>query len=201
MPATTLAYDFTHAAQPDFSFYNLTSRLYHAWQYRGALALTSSFGVQSGLLVDQLHKRGLLPEIPVVTVDIPGSQWDDQRRYRDHLQNHYGFDLHVEHAENEDDKTAALNRGLSRLGVRATLDGIRASQTFNRAQKPFIEDKPDGRIAIHPLLDWSDRRVDKYIRKRLTEVARHPAWEKGARSKGGVVLAPGFEKTECGLHI
>ncbi|HEY8964653.1 MAG TPA: phosphoadenosine phosphosulfate reductase family protein [Alphaproteobacteria bacterium] len=196
---TTVAADSVTNTKPDFQTLTTDARLSWAYGHYGdGLALMSSFGPQSIALIEQLHQAWLLPHIPIVTVDIKGKDWDAQRKYRAELQKLYGFHLHVLPAANETEKRSVLENSLKDLGITATLDGIRRSQTNLRATKSFIEDKPD-RTHIHPLLDWADARTDYFIGS-LSPHLRHPSWRPGIKSKGGVILAFGAEKTECGLH-
>lgn len=189
---------FHAVADPLFHQLKTEDRLRFARQHYPHLALTSSFGIQSIAMIELLDRAGI--SIPVVTVDIAGDQYDPQRRYRDRLHNLYAFDLHVFKAADETQKVAALEQGLQSLGITATLDGIRASQTANRATKDFIETKAGGRTALHPLLDWPDGRMDWFL-VNLDMNKLHPSWQPGAQSKGGLVLLQGAQKTECGLHV
>lgn len=184
-------------SQPSFKTLGTQQRLRWAQErYNGSLVLTSSFGIQSVIMLELTRQAGL--QIPVVTVDIPGAEFDAQRRYRDLLQKHYGFDLHVFQACGEGDKVATMNAGLDTIKARAWLDGIRASQTKQRAAKGFITGK-QGFAEIHPILDWPDARAEYFI-SNLPPGIIHPAFTPGVQSKGGRVLALGETKTECGLH-
>jgi len=135
-----------------------------AWAYEiygGGLVITSSFGMQSVVLLSLARKQGL--KIPVLTVDIPGEKYDVQRQYRRILQKHFGFDLRVFEAANDSDKVSTMDRGLKKICATACLTGIRWEQTETRAKKIFFEICSTGIINIHPILDWSDDAVNDFI--------------------------------------
>ena len=190
--------NFTAHADPLFQKMKIHDRL--DWTNRafpGTLAATSSFGIQSILLIKHLDDARI--KIPVVSVDIAGAEYDAQRRYRDRLERYYAFDLHVFPAADEGEKIQALQEGLTSLGIAATIDGIRRQQTEIRKNKPFIELKKDSRIAVHPFLDWADGRVDLFLLQTDLNLV-HPNWQPGVQSKGGRILPRGVVKDECGLH-
>jgi phosphoadenosine phosphosulfate reductase len=96
--------------------------------------------------------------------------------------------------------------------VKAWISGIRRDQTPDRAQARILERGRDGLLKVHPLLHWTRRDVEDYVRRH--QLPKHPLLEKGYRSVG---CAPctvpvgadqderagrwaGRGKTECGLH-
>jgi phosphoadenosine phosphosulfate reductase len=205
-PTSSLRDDFNlNALNEQYKHQTLKDRLDLAQQWtqalqRGKLALNSSFGIQSALLLHAIKTSGL--KIPVVTVDIPGKKYDAQRRYRETLRQALDLDLIIFQAESEADKVAAMNRGLKAHDIRGTISGIRASQTETRAGKKFIEiSQRNGTLSFHPLLDWPDAKAEFYLNKKIPPSIRHPDYRAGIRSKGGVILDSAEEKTECGLHL
>jgi phosphoadenosine phosphosulfate reductase len=94
----------------------------------------------------------------------------------------------------------------------AWISGIRRDQTPERASAQILEIQKDGLLKINPLLNWTKRDVQAYIKEH--ELPSHPLLGKGYRSVG---CAPctvavgandderagrwiGRGKTECGLH-
>lgn len=193
-----------HALNASFYGKNILERLHliHDWftaHNQGKIALSSSFGVQSALLLHYAQESGL--NIPVISVDINETKYDTQRAYKQTLQNALGFPLIEFQAKSDADKVEAMEQGLRAHFITGTIAGIRASQTQTRANKDFVEYNPrSGRLCFHPLLDWNDSKTNYYIEKRIPEHLRHPDYKPGQRSKGGVILSDDEEKTECGLH-
>lgn len=167
----------------------------------GKLALTSSFGPYSLVMVDLVRRAGL-KDIPVVAIDIPDEKYDLQRLYRNYLHKDLGLNLEILPAPDDSRKKETLRNGLHELGIEATIDGIRQGQTENRLNKGLVEYDPfyDGVIKIHPLIDWTQEQVQDYIES-LPRVLHHPAYAPGVQAVGGAILNPGEVKIECGLHV
>ena len=186
--------------QHHFTSKNLRERLLWAHQkYGEGLVLTSSFGVQSLILLNALKESGL--DIPVVCVDIPGSEYDKQRAYRHKLQEALGFNLVIAPAVNKDDKDGALDRKLQELGATALLSGVRFNQTALRADMDFVEEHDHSGtiiVEINPILDWSDEQVYSYLERSELDELRHAKYRE--KSTGGVVLGTNETKTECPLR-
>ena len=109
-------------------------------------------------------------------------------------------------------KVEPLRRKLDEL--RGWITSIRRDQTAARAGARKLEwDAKFGLVKINPLADWSAEEVWNYIRK--NDVPYNELHDRGYPSVGcthctrAVLLGederagrwPGFEKTECGLHI
>ncbi|PCK00080.1 MAG: hypothetical protein COA45_04155 [Zetaproteobacteria bacterium] len=194
---------FLVAATPPSSFEEMDvyGRLRDIVKEYGAnkIALTSSFGVQSIIMINMMQECGF--NFPIITLDIPGKGFDTQREYRENLRAHYGLNLCIIEVENEKDKRGAMDDALMRLGVAAEVAGIRSDQTSNRASKRFVEYSEDIGVAkIYPILDWSDGMAHNYIVSLQDETLWHPNYALGAQTKGGRVLEEGENKTECSLH-
>ncbi|MGB8214165.1 MAG: phosphoadenylyl-sulfate reductase [Anaerolineales bacterium] len=96
--------------------------------------------------------------------------------------------------------------------LQAWISGIRRDQTTTRAHARILELEPDGLLKVNPLLTWTRRDVEAYIREHALPV--HPLLAKGYRSIGCApcTVAIGTDqderagrwagrgKTECGLH-
>ncbi len=103
-----------------------------------------------------------------------------------------------------------MQRALADLGTHAWLSGIRRDQATSRTERQFVESQ-NGRIKIHPILDWSDQDIFRYLTDH--NLPYHPLWHEGYVSIGDVHttrrLADGMAaedtrffgvKRECGLH-
>lgn len=167
--------------------------------YGDSVALLSSFGVQSVVLLSLMKEAGV--DFPVVTLDILSAEYEIQRQYRKTLQKHYDFDLRIIPVTSEEQKRVSMDGYLKSRNLSVEVSGIRSVQTDNRAGKSLIEHRgEDGLINVHPILDWSDLVVADYMMS-LPEALRHPNYAPGVQSKGGRVLENEEQKTECTLHI
>jgi phosphoadenosine phosphosulfate reductase len=198
----------------------------------GEHALSSSFGAQSAV---SLHlTTQLKPNIPVILIDT-GYLFPDTYRFVDQLSERLSLNLKIYRPQmgaawmearvgklweqgvegieryNRLRKVEPMQRALDELGVRTWFAGLRRSQTEARAGIDFLELR-DGRWKLHPLADWSDRDVGRYLSRH--DLPYHPLWDQGYVSIGDVHTTrpwqPGMReedtrffglKRECGLHF
>lgn len=205
-----------------------------AWaleRYRGRIALTSSFGAQAAVMLHLVTVRE--PEIPVVLVDT-GYLFPETYRFVDELTERLKLNLKVYRSElspawqearwgrlweqglegiekyNRMNKVEPLNRALEELGVRTWLSGLRRSQSSTRGHLEVLA-LQDGRVKVHPIIDWSDRDIYLYLKEH--GLPYHPLWEKGYLTIGDMhstrPLSEGLTeeelrfqglKRECGIH-
>lgn len=189
----------------------------------GLYALTS-FGNESALLPDILEKAGI--EVGFITIDT-GFWFPETYDFKEQLTGRYGLDLHVYgpaevdieaikqarlweedlDAYHEITKHEPLRRAIRELGVTALLSGVRAGQTSNRATLQHTEPGTGGETRIHPLLDWTEDRAERYFE--LRNLPRHPLYYQGYGSVGDwTTTRPGIGREgrelpnqECGLHV
>ena len=103
-----------------------------------------------------------------------------------------------------------MERALESLGVGTWFADLRRAQSSGRAETAIIESSAE-RWKVHPIADWSDRDVYRYLCR--NKLPYHPLWEKGYVSIGDShttrSLADvdsledvrfGGLKRECGLH-
>jgi phosphoadenosine phosphosulfate reductase len=197
----------------------------------GHHVLTSSFGAQAAVslhLVTQVS-----PGIPVVLVDT-GYLFPETYRFVDALTERMKLNLKVYRAErsaawqearhgqrwnqgleglnayNEENKVEPMRRALRELGVSTWFAGLRRNQAESRAQIPFLE-WSGGRWKVHPIADWTDRDVHRYLTKH--GLPYHPLWERGYVSIGDQHSTRALHevatleetrfnglKRECGIH-
>ncbi len=197
----------------------------------GAHVLTSSFGAQAAVMLHLAATRR--PDLPVVLLDT-GYLFPETYRFVDELTARLRLNLRVYRAaespawqearygrlwtQGEDgldryhrlNKIEPLQRALADLGAATWLSGLRRSQGRSRAHVPFVE-RRDGRYKVHPIADWTDRDVGRYLRAH--DLPYHPLWERGYVSIGdwhstrsladvdSVEQARFFGlKRECGIH-
>src|SRR5690606_24294447 len=84
-------------------------------------------------------------------------------------------------AYNEENKVEPMRRALRELNVVTWFAGLRRRQSQTRAGIPFL-DWTNGRWKVHPIADWSDRDVHRYLTKH--SLPYHPLWEQGYVSIG-----------------
>jgi phosphoadenosine phosphosulfate reductase len=197
----------------------------------GAHVLSSSFGVQAAVtlhLATRVH-----PRMPVIFIDT-GYLFPETYQFVDELTERLDLNLHVyrsplspawlearhgrlwengvegiEHY-NRISKMEPMSRALQDLGAGTWLAGLRRAQSRSRGGLPVLA-KRDGHFKVHPIIDWRDRDIYRYLRQH--DLPHHPLWDQGYVSVGDVhtsrPLEPGMLaeetrffglKRECGLH-
>ena len=205
-----------------------------AWaarEFGETLVLSSSFGAQAAVMLSLA--AAVLPNIPVVLIDT-GYLFPETYRFADELATRLKLNLKVYRAPlspawlearhgqlweqglegltryNQLVKVEPMQRALRELGARAWLAGLRRAQSSTR-EKLEVVGVQDGRVKVHPIIDWSDRDIHRYLTKH--GLPYHPLWEKGYVSIGDTHssrpltadMTPeqtrffGLER-ECGLH-
>ncbi|HSM31586.1 MAG TPA: phosphoadenylyl-sulfate reductase, partial [Woeseiaceae bacterium] len=170
----------------------------------GEHIVSSSFGAQSAVMLHMLVSQK--PDIPVVVLDT-GYLFPETYRFIDELTSRLDLNLQVFRtalspawqearygrrweqgaagidAYNRDTKVEPMERALAALDVGTWFAGIRRSQSRSRAKTPFIESSGQ-RWKVHPIADWSDRDVYRYLKHH--DLPYHPLWDKGFVSIGDV---------------
>ena len=197
--------------------------------FPGRIALVSSFGADSVVLLDMVSRVD--KAIPIVFVDT-GQHFPETLDYRDRLLDRLGLTglveakpdaavLAVEDPEKflfaadpdrccEIRKVAPLAPALE--GFDAWITGRKSFQTTERSTLPLFEAEGT-RVKVNPLVGWSATEVLAYIRER--DLPPHPLVAKGFPSIGCLPctsrVAPGEDpragrwrgktKEECGIHV
>jgi phosphoadenosine phosphosulfate reductase len=183
------------------------TRLRWAWDTFGdGLALTTSFGIQSAVLlhmVSRLAESGAV--VPVLWVDT-GYLPPETYHYVEQLRALLQFDLRVVQAEmsparmeavhgrlwesgNVDDltlynrirKVEPLDRALGDLAVRCWASGVRGGQTDHRRSMHSL-DPVRGAWSLRPLLSWTSRDVYYYMQEH--NLPQHPLFDRGYSTVG-----------------
>lgn len=197
----------------------------------GRHALASSFGAQAAVSLHMITR--LAPSIPVILIDT-GYLFPETYRFADALTERLGLNLHVYRPQlgigwmearlgrlweqgvegldryNALRKVEPMQRALHELGITGWFAGLRRVQSHSREHIPFV-DRQRGRWKFHPLADWTDRDVGRYLQR--YDLPYHPLWDKGYVSIGDIHTTrrwePGMSeeetrffglKRECGLH-
>lgn len=205
-----------------------------AWaleSFPGRVVLTSSFGAQSAVCLHLVTVQQ--PDIPVVLIDT-GYLFPETYQFIDKLGERLALNLHIYRAQhspawqearygklweqglegieryNHINKVEPMQRALKELGATAWISGLRRQQAKSRQHLEVLLWR-NGRCKIHPLIDWTDRDVYRYLTQ--YGLPYHPLWEQGYVSIGDVhttrQLSEGMTeeetrffglKRECGLH-
>jgi phosphoadenosine phosphosulfate reductase len=197
----------------------------------GEHALSSSFGAQAAVALHMSTQAK--PDIPVILIDT-GYLFPETYRFVDELSARLSLNLKVYRPQvgiawmearhgrlwengiegiqryNQLRKVEPMQRALRELGVRTWIAGLRRSQSASRADIDFLELR-DGRWKLHPLADWTDRDVWRYMQQH--DLPYHPLWHQGYVSIGDIHTTRRLEagmneedtrfyglKRECGLH-
>lgn len=199
-------------------------------QFPGKIALVSSFGVESAIL---LHMAARIDKnLPIVFLET-GKLFAETLAYRDELTALLGltdvrsirptgaqlaaYDPDGRLWEKDPDlccairKTNPLDDALE--GFEAWITGRKRSQSSSRAQLSLQETGADGRITINPLAFWEDAELEAYFLAH--NLPRHPLQAQGYSSIGCATCTqrplPGQDKRsgrwagqakkECGIHM
>ena len=194
----------------------------------GKVAVVSSFGTESAVLLDLVAKAD--KDTPVIFVDTQ-KMFPETLDYRDTLIDRLGFtdsqtvtplqDVIAKKDENglrwsydpdgccEIRKVEPLAR--AKDGLDAWISGRKAFQSVTRQNLPRFEIE-DGRLKINPLGDWDKTALETYFAAH--DLPRHPLEAQGYLSIGcepctSKVLPGedpragrwrGWDKVECGIH-
>ena len=200
-----------------------------AEEFRGRVALVSSFGADSAVLLHLMAEAD--PAMPVLFLDT-GKLFPETLHHRERLVRRLGLrDPRVLRPDPEElsaadplgglwnaepdrccalRKVGPLNRALA--GFDAWISGRKRHQAAGRAALPLFERDAAGRLKANPLAAWSAEALEAY--RLAHDLPPHPLVAEGYPSIGchpctGRVL-PGEDpragrwrgrgKTECGIH-
>ncbi|MEM1261173.1 MAG: phosphoadenylyl-sulfate reductase [Pseudomonadota bacterium] len=193
--------------------------------------LTSSFGAQAAVMLHLVSRER--PDIPVLFIDT-GYLFAETYAFVDALTEQLELNLHVYRpqrsaawqearegkrweqglvgleAYNRENKVEPMERALADLNAGLWFAGVRRTQSATRQALPYVVTRGQ-RWKVHPILDWADRDVHRYLT--ANKLPYHPLWHQGYVSIGdthstrslheaGSIDATRFngQKRECGLH-
>ena len=179
-----------------------------AWayeQFQGNFVLTTSFGIQSAVLLHMLHLLKGGEQIPVIWIDT-GYLPPETYCYAEELIKQLELNLNViqsqisparmealygklwETNSLEDiekyhliRKVEPLETALSDLNVQCWASGVRKGQTEHRRSMTSL-DQIRGRLSLRPLLEWTQKDIFYYMQKH--DLPQHPLFNKGYSSVG-----------------
>ncbi|GLS83185.1 phosphoadenylyl-sulfate reductase [Paraferrimonas haliotis] len=196
---------------------NWTPQQRMAWAVNslpGNKALSSSFGIQSALL---LHMSvNVQADIPVILTDT-GYLFDETYQFVDELTQRFGLNLHVYRSRlspawqearygqlwlkgldgleqyNKMNKVEPMNRALAELNTSVWIAGLRRVQSDTRQQLPILSVQ-NGRYKLLPIVDWDNQQVHQYLTDH--QLPYHPLWQKGYVSVGDTHTSKPLEPGE-----
>ncbi len=199
----------------------------------GEHLLTSSFGAQAAVSLHLVTRA--MPRVPVILIDT-GYLFPETYRFIDELTERLSLNLKIyrspmspawqeaRHGKlweqgadgieryNRMNKVDPMERALRDLDGGTWFAGLRREQSLTRASIEPVQLTGAGRYKIHPIFDWTDRDVYRYLKRHA--LPYHPLWEQGyvsigdwhttrsLRDAGDDAEATRFFglKRECGLH-
>jgi phosphoadenosine phosphosulfate reductase len=197
----------------------------------GRHVMSSSFGAQAAVSLHLITR--VQPGIPVILVDT-GYLFPETYRFVDELTERLRLNLEIYRSPispawqearfgklweqgrdgieryNRMTKVEPMERALAELGVGTWFAGLRRVQTESRRHLPLVT-RAGERFKVHPIADWSDRDVHKYLVRH--GLPYHPLWQEGYLSIGDVHTTRRLADVqsedelrffgllrECGLH-
>ena len=205
-----------------------------AWaleRFQGRIVLSSSFGAQAAVSLHMVTRQWA--DLPVVLIDT-GYLFPETYQFIDALTERLALNLKVYRAElspawlearhgklweqglegielyNRITKIEPMQRALEELQAQSWIAGLRRQQSSTRQNLEVLALR-NQRVKVHPLIDWTDRDVFRYLKQ--YDLPYHPLWEQGYVSIGDIhttqPLTAGMTeeqtrffglKRECGLH-
>lgn len=170
--------------------------------FGGSVALSSSFGAQSAVLLHMVTRQQ--PDIPVILVDT-GYLFAETYQFIDSLTERLNLNLKVYRSNyspawqeakwgklwedgvegiekyNDLNKVEPMIRAQKELGIQAAISGIRRQQSSSRENIPVVAGQK-GLFKVHPIIDWTDMQVGEYLT--ANDLPYHPLWDEGYVSIG-----------------
>ena len=178
------------------------------WAYKKfdeKFVLTTSFGIQSAVLLHMTVKLKCIKKPKVIWIDT-GYLPKETYNYAEQLTKLFGLDLIVAQSPisparmealygrlwatglqkdldkyHQIRKVEPLEKAFSNLNVHCWASGVRKGQTKNRQSMSHIDCIRD-RLTLRPLLNWTKKDIFYYMEK--NQLPQHPLFEKGYSTVG-----------------
>jgi phosphoadenosine phosphosulfate reductase len=182
------------------------------------IAVATSFQKEASVILDLVMQVD--PTVRVFTLDT-GALFPETRETWARLEEHYGIQIEGvrgtlldRHWERSTDSCCDLRKVKPLRDTLADADawiaGLRREQSPSRAETPKLKwDLKHGLWKLHPLADWTERDVWRYIM--ANDVPYHPLHDRGFESIGCWPCThagtgregrwAGAAKDECGIHV
>ncbi len=174
-------------------------------KFKNKFCITSSFGIQSSVLLHMLSQIQGGKNIPVIWVDT-GYLPKETYCYAEQLSNKFDLNIKVFQSEISPARMEALHgklwatesledlekyhlirkvtpleEALENLEIYCWASGVRGSQTDHRKSMNWL-DVIRGRMSLRPLLDWTNKDIYYYMKE--NNLPQHPLFDKGYSSVG-----------------
>ena len=197
-----------HIEQFNDELINLSSLEILEWslkKFGNNLAFTTSFGIQSSVLLNLIQSSSLKNKVKIFWIDT-GYLPAETYKYADQIINKFSLEVDVlqskisparmealygklwESAKSKDldtyhkiRKIDPLEEALKKYSITCWASGVRAQQTENRSNMQLI-DCIRNRFALRPLLNWSKKDIYYYMEE--NNLPQHPLFYKGYSSVG-----------------
>ena len=187
---------------------DMTAQEILIWGYEkfgNQFAITTSFGIQSSVLLNILSQSGLQKKIKIFWIDT-GYLPQETYHYAQKLINDLSLEIEVLQSElsparmealygklwetnkasdldkyHELRKIKPLENALEKYNIQCWASGIRSSQTEDRNKMNFL-DLIRQRLSLRPLLNWTNKDIFYYMEE--NNFPAHPLFIKGYSSVG-----------------
>ena len=187
---------------------DMTAQEMLTWGYKefdNQFAITTSFGIQSSVLLNMVNKLCLQKKIKIFWIDT-GYLPPETYHYAEKLISDLSLEIEVLQSElsparmeamhgklwetnkasdldkyHELRKIKPLENCLEKYNVHCWASGVRSSQTENRKEMKFL-DVIRQRLSLRPLLNWTNKDIFYYMEE--NNLPAHPLFIKGYSSVG-----------------
>ena len=174
-------------------------------KFENQFAITTSFGIQSSVLLNMVSKLCLQRKIKIFWIDT-GYLPPETYQYAEKLIKDLSLEVEVLQSElsparmeaiygklwetnkvsdldkyHELRKIKPLESGLEKYNIYCWASGVRAGQTENRNKMRFL-DIIRKRLSLRPLLNWTNKDIFYYMKE--NNLPAHPLFRKGYSSVG-----------------
>tara|TARA_B100001248_G_scaffold148624_1_gene111557 strand:+ start:48 stop:770 length:723 start_codon:yes stop_codon:yes gene_type:complete len=173
--------------------------------FNNQFAITTSFGIQSSVLLNMVNKLSLQKKIKIFWIDT-GYLPQETYHYAEKLINDLSLEIEVLQSElsparmeaiygklwetnkasdldkyHEIRKIKPLENGLEKYNINCWASGVRSSQTENRNKMKFL-DIIRQRLSLRPLLNWTSKDIFYYMEEH--NLPPHPLFNEGYSTVG-----------------
>ena len=189
-------------------FQDMTPNEMMLWGYENFdnhFAITTSFGIQSSVILHMLHQCSLQKKIKIFWIDT-GYLPSETYKYAERLINDLSLEIEVLQSEisparmeslygklwetkkssdldkyHEIRKIKPLENAFNKNQIFCWASGVRAEQTVNRNKMKFV-DIIRQRLSLRPLLNWKNKDIFYYMKE--NKLPSHPLFLKGYSTVG-----------------
>jgi phosphoadenosine phosphosulfate reductase len=178
------------------------------WGYKNFdnhFAITTSFGIQSSVILHMVHQYSLEKKIKIFWIDT-GYLPSETYKYAERLINDLSLEIEVLQSElsparmeslygklwetnkssdldkyHDIRKIKPLENALDKNDIFCWASGVRSEQTKNRNKMNFV-DVIRKRLSLRPLLNWKNKDIFYYMKE--NQLPSHPLFSKGYSTVG-----------------